>query len=141
MNETVNKKPSWWSGNWKWFVPVMALAAAIIAGLAIFGFVYSIFAVMKSSDAYKMSLSYARENEAAVKLFGGKIEPGWYLSGNIHVSGSSGNAELAIPVQCGAKSGWLYVEAVKSAGQWTILKLALEESGAGQRLVLIDRKK
>jgi hypothetical protein len=58
--------------------------------------------------------------------------------GNINVNGSSGHADLAIPVSGPEGSGTIYVVASKSAaGQWTILRLVVEVKETNERIDLL----
>ncbi|MFH0888435.1 MAG: cytochrome c oxidase assembly factor Coa1 family protein [Planctomycetota bacterium] len=138
MSEEVVEKHNWWIRNWKWFVPVSILTAIIILCLICFAFVYFIFGIIKSTDAYKTSLKYAQENEEVIKTFGGKIEPKWYVIGSVRTVGLGGHASLQIPVSYGNKSGNVYVEADKETGVWTIKKLIVQADDTGKRLTLID---
>jgi hypothetical protein len=132
------KKPNWLGRNWKWFIPVAALAAIISIGLVAAIFIYSIFGIIKSTDAYKMSVKYAQENEEVTKAFGGEIKPGWFVLGSVHTSGPGGYASLQIPISNGDKTGTIYVEAAKGDGIWTIKKLSVEVNDTKERLTLID---
>ena len=58
--------------------------------------------------------------------------------GNINVNGSSGHADLAIPVSGPEGSGTIYVVASKTAaGQWTISRLVVDVKATNQRIDLI----
>jgi hypothetical protein len=70
---------------------------AIFTGLAAL-IVTVVFGMLKSSDAYQGALARARADPAVVMALGSPIEEGWFVMGNINISGSSGEADLAIPV-------------------------------------------
>ena len=59
--------------------------------------------------------------------------------GNINVNGSSGHADLAIPVSGPEGSGTIYDVASKSAaaGQWTILRLVVDVKATNERIDLL----
>lgn len=138
MNTIPVPPPNWWSRNWKWFVPTlvvtgMALIAAFI--LAIMSFV---FGLMKSSEPYQTGLSRARADAAVVATLGEPITPGYFVQGNINTSGSSGEANLAIPLKGSRGAATLYVEASKQAGEWQYETLVVALDEGGQRIDLRD---
>lgn len=138
MNASTVPKSSWWSRNWKWFVPVLAavmlaLFAAFIA--AIFAFV---FGMMKSSEPYQMALTRAAANPQIVQALGEPIESGYFVQGNINTNGLSGEAALAIPLKGPKGAAKVYVEATRSAGQWDYKTLVVQIEGGNQRIDLLE---
>ena len=69
------------------------------------------------------------EDRRAQAELGTPITAGFFVSGNINVYGSSGNADLGIPVKGPLGSGTVYVVARKSAGRWSYqtMELRVEE--------------
>ncbi|HJW08556.1 MAG TPA: cytochrome c oxidase assembly factor Coa1 family protein [Holophagaceae bacterium] len=132
-------RTSWWTRNWKWFVPVGCLSLFVILG----GFVVLImsfaFGMMKQSDAYKLALARAKASPAVTEALGSPIHEGTFTSGNVNVNGPSGSAELAIPISGPKAKGTLYLEAQKSTGVWTFSKLVVEVAPSNQRIDLLAR--
>lgn len=127
---------SWWGRNWKWFVPTGCLT--LVAGFV--GFMVLILVVvmasMKSSEVYQEATRRA-ENDPAVTLALGKpIKTGLFTSGNISVSGATGEANLSIPISGPKGSGHIYAEATKSAGIWHYSALEVEVDGRSGRIDL-----
>ena len=134
------KPTTWWQRNWKWFVPVGCLGL-----LAIFiGFVglivTSVFGMMKSSDVYKDALAAARAEPAVEMALGTPIEEGLFVMGNINISGSSGQADLAIPISGPDDEATIYAVAEKSAGRWTFSTLVVEIKTTGEKIDLMKKK-
>ncbi len=122
---------SWFSRNWKWAVPLgcltgLALFIASIAALVLF-----VFGLVARSDVYQYALEHARSSPSVVEAMGEPVEPGWYVSGTINVTGASGNADIAIPISGPKGAGTLYVSARKLAGVWIydVLEVALDAGG------------
>ncbi len=132
-------KPNWWDRNWKWFVPVACLSALILLAGFVALLMTFVSGVMKSSDAYKQALVRAKANPAVVEALGSPIQDGFFSSGNIHITGPSGNAELAIPISGPKGSGTIYLEAHKSAGEWSFSKLVVEIKASGERIDLLAK--
>jgi hypothetical protein len=61
-----------------------------------------------------------------------------FVTGNIHVSGASGDAGLSIPLSGPNGEATLFVEARKSAGRWTYSTLIVEIKATQQRIDLLE---
>lgn len=95
--------------------------------IAFIGVIFAlVFGLIKSSDAYEIAMSELRQNEQAIAILGEPIEEGFFTSGSINTSGSSGQADLSIPVSGPKGKGKVFVLATKSMGQWEINQLVLE---------------
>jgi cytochrome oxidase complex assembly protein 1 len=137
MEQTPVRK-GWWSRNWKWFVPVgcLGVIVAIVVVIAIIATL--IFGAIKSNDVYKTALEKASTNRTVISELGQPVEGGWLVSGSISVSGSTGDADLAIPISGPKKSGTIYAVAQKSAGEWKFSRLEVEVEGGTSRINLMD---
>lgn len=120
----------WWDRNWKWFLPVGCLGALIVMAGFLGGIAAFVFGIIKHSDVYKESLAQAQANPAVTQILGQPIKEGFFIYGSIHVSGPSGEADVAIPISGPKGSGTIYAVATKRAGIWhfTILEVAVEGS-------------
>jgi len=129
-------RKGWWGRNWKWFVPSGCLTILLLA--AGFGFliVTIVFGAMKSSDAYKAALSKTKADPRVVSALGSPITDGFYVLGKTNVSGTSGQADMTVPISGPKGKGTIYFVASKFAGQWTFSKLMVEIADTGQRIDL-----
>jgi hypothetical protein len=127
---------SWWHRNWKWFVPVSVGSVVVFFGFIML-IVSFVFGLMKSSDAYKEALAIAESNPYVQEALGYPLEDGLLVMGNITVNGSSGHADLAIPVSGPDGKGTLYVLASKSAGRWRFQRLVLDIEATHERIDLM----
>ncbi len=129
---------NWWQRNWPWFVPTgclgLLLAFVLFAG-AIFMLVMS---VMKSSDAYKTAVQRAETNPRVAEALGSPLRGGMFVTGNVNASGSSGKADLAIPLTGPRGKGTLYTVATKSEGTWTYTTLRMKLDGTDRTIDLLD---
>jgi hypothetical protein len=101
----------------------------------IFGIV---FGAMKSSDAYKTALARAKADPRIVSALGSPITDGYFVSGKTNVNGSSGQADMTVPISGPKGKGTIYFVASKFAGEWTFSKLMVEVADTGQRIDLIQ---
>jgi Cytochrome oxidase complex assembly protein 1 len=138
MNQTM--QTTWLGRNWKWLVPTVCLTGLlVIAGF--FGLVfYGVSSMIKSSDAYQMALQRAKADPKVVSALGEPIVEGFFSSGNINESGSSGSADLSIPVSGPKGEAEIYVIAKKSAGKWTFSDLLVEIKKTEDRIDLLQEK-
>lgn len=128
---------TWWSRNWKWFVPVGCLSSIFLFAAFIALTMSFVFGMMKSSDAYSQGLAKTKASPAVVEALGVPIKEGYFTSGSINERGSSGNAELAIPISGPKGSGTIYLEARKSAGGWSFSQLVVEIEKSNKRIDLL----
>jgi hypothetical protein len=96
-----------------------------------------VFGMMKSSEPYQHAVALASHDARVSAQLGAPITPGWFASGSINVSGSGGDAEMAIPLKGPAGHGTVYVVAKKSAGEWRYQRLEVEIEGAPGRVNLL----
>ncbi len=133
----VPARKGWFSRNWKWLVPTLLI---IFLGLplAILGMV---FAAIKNSDAAKESFLRAQSNSLLVERIGSPIEEGSLVAGSINVAGSSGDADLSIPISGPKGKATVYVTARKIADTWNYIQMiaAIESSGEKIDLLAGDR--
>ena len=129
---------NWWNRNWKWFVPVGCLGSLILFVGFIALIVCLVFGMMKSSDVYKQALAKAKARPAVQATIGTPIEEGLLITGNINVSGPSGQANLSIPISGPDGKATIYLVAAKSAGQWSFSTLVVEIKQTRQRIDLLE---
>ena len=89
--------------------------------LALFvgGVVTLAFGFMKSSEPYQHAVTIASSNPDVVRELGRPLVPGWYVTGNFNLSGTSGETDMAIPLKGALRRGTVYVVAKKKNGIWT----------------------
>jgi hypothetical protein len=131
------RKPTWFSRNWKWLVPSGCLSGLVVAGAFVAIVLSIVFASMRSSDAYRQAVDRAKGSPAVTEALGTPIEEGLFVSGNVSVNGPTGSASLSIPLSGPRGEGKLFVEAKKSAGEWTFSVLVFEAGATKERTSLL----
>jgi hypothetical protein len=129
---------SWFSRSWKWFVPTLILGLVLLLALFVGGLLTFVFGLLKSSEPYQHAVAIASSNPDVVRELGAPIAPGWYVSGNINVSESSGEANLAIPLNGSLHRGTVYAIAKKTDGVWTYTKLRIVVEGNESPIELLQ---
>jgi hypothetical protein len=129
---------NWWERHWRWFVPVSCLTLlllGVIAILAIFGIV---FGALKSSDAYTEAVALARQHPEVREVLGEPIEEGFFVQGSVNISGTSGDADLTVPLEGPKGKAKLYIVATRFAGTWEFERLVLRMTETGQSIDLLE---
>lgn len=108
------------------------LLLLVVVGVA--SIVSLVMGSIKKSGAFQEALEKARSHPAAVAALGEPIVSGFFITGSIHVEGSSGEANLSIPLRGPRGKGTLYVEATKRADRWEFALLELEVTGQVERI-------
>jgi hypothetical protein len=127
-------RQGFWKRNWKWMVPVGCLSVMGCCGCGAGAIVVGVFGVMKQSDVYQQALAEVRKDPEVANALGRPIEAGWWLTGNIQTSGSSGHADIAVPVSGPKAGGTMYVRAVKQGSRWKFTRLAVEVDGRREQI-------
>lgn len=131
------QQPGWWSRNWKWFVPTGCCLTPLVLGGALAAFIILVvFGALKQTDVYQTAVARAKADQRVTNALGTPIEEGWFLSGNTNVNGSSGDADLSIPISGPKGKGTIYTVATKSAGEWTYSKLVVKIDSTGETIDL-----
>jgi Cytochrome oxidase complex assembly protein 1 len=120
---------SWFSRNWKWFVPTLVLGLVLLIAAAVGALLTFVFGLLKSSEPYQHAVAVASSNPDVVRELGAPIAPGWFASGSIQVSANSGDANLSIPLNGKLRHGTVYVVAKKTDGVWSYDKLEMLVEG------------
>jgi len=124
-----NQPKSWLSRHLGLALGLGCFSLLILGAGFVVGILMVVTTAMKSSDAYSVALSTASASPAVVAELGKPVMPGWFISGSIHVSGSSGHADMSIPVSGPVRSGKINVVADKVAGTWSFSVLNVVPEG------------
>lgn len=128
---------SWWARNWKWAVPSVVLGVALVFVIVGGAALLLVSSSYRSSWAYSNAVELAGSNAEVAAALGEPVEPGWWVTGAISVSGQSGGADLTIPLRGSRERGTLYVVAEKPAGEWLFTTAEVEVPGRQERIDLL----
>jgi hypothetical protein len=113
------------------------VAIVLLMVLAFGALISSIFIGLKHSDAYQLAVQTVQADAKLEHVLGKPIHSG-FPTGNLEVSGGSGNADMSFHVAGPRSKGTVYFTATKHLGQWRITEMAFEEDGSGKRIPLIE---
>jgi hypothetical protein len=128
---------NWWQRNWKWFVPAGCVSLLLLLTLFVGGIMVFVFGMMKSSDPYKTAIERAKANTEVTEALGTPVSEGMFVSGNISVTGGSGNVDFSIPISGPKGKATIYVVGTKSEDQWNYSKMNARIEGTGTDIDLL----
>jgi hypothetical protein len=130
-------QPSWFSRNKKWFIPTVIVVPILLIALFVGGILALVFGMMKSSEPYQHAVAAASADTRVIAQLGAPVTTGWFAGGNINISGSSGTADLSIPLNGPQRHGTVYVVARESGGVWRYQRLEVRIEGVPERINLL----
>jgi hypothetical protein len=134
MAETEGR--SWLSRHVAWLAPTVVLSAvALFAGLAFVALQF-FFGLMKSCEACQEAIARAKANPSVQAALGTPVEDGLFVTGKISLSGTSGSADVRIPLSGPKGKAGIFVVASRSGGIWSYSTLVVAVDGTGERIDL-----
>lgn len=130
-------KKNWLAAHWKSTLAVGCLGLIALIVTFIAGIFFLVESSIKNTPAYTEALARAQANPVVAEKIGQPLHAGWFISGSINISGSSGNADFSVPISGPKGKGTLYVVAKKSAGRWQFETLQAEIEGNSERIDLL----
>jgi hypothetical protein len=115
-----------------------ALMGLLVLVVFVGALVVGIFSMIGRADAVTLAMEQARANDQVKERLGEPLEKGLFVTGNINVSGGSGDAQLSIPVSGPKGKGTLYIVAKKSMGLWKAQALQLAGEKDSYRIDLLQ---
>jgi len=76
--------------NWARASLVMIIAAVLLF--------MPMFSMLRNNGSVELAMQEIQANERIISTMGEPIELGWFVTGNINTSGTTGSADLAIPI-------------------------------------------
>ena len=98
--------------------------------------IVTVFSAIKSNDAYKKAVARAKADPRVTAALGTPIKEGLFVSGSTKVNGASGKSDLSIPIHGPNGAATIYVNAIKSAGEWRYRTIIVKIAKTGQKIDL-----
>jgi hypothetical protein len=131
-------KKSWLEHNARWKIPLGCLTLIFLMGVSVTILFTVLITSFHNSDAYKQALARAAENSQVRAQMGEPIKPSWFISGQLNVNGSTGNANFSIPIAGPKGKGSIRAVAYKSAGVWRFTYLQVSIDGQPKNIDLLS---
>jgi hypothetical protein len=122
-------KKSWLEQNPYWKIPFGCLTLIFLIALFVVVLMTVITTSLRNSDVYKQALAQAASNSQVRLQIGEPLKPAWLISGQLNVSGSTGNANLSIPISGPRGKGTIRAIANKTGRVWRFTYLQISVDG------------
>ena len=129
---------SWIEQHPNWKIPLGCLTLFLLIAVFVLCLMAVITSAFRSSDVYKQAVAKAGENQQVRNLIGEPVKPAWLISGQLNVSGSTGNANLSIPISGPRGKGTIRAVAFKNAGVWRFTVLQVNVEGQSESIDLLS---
>jgi hypothetical protein len=124
---------SWIERHPHWKIP----AGFLLLVLFVAGVLVLVEVAFQNSEVSKQAAAIARANPQVRQLLGEPITVGTIILGNIHINGSAGHAELAIPISGPKGKGVIHAVANERAEVWRFAFLRVSIEGLGEPIGLL----
>jgi hypothetical protein len=125
---------SWLERRPYWKIPAGFLMLLLFAA----GVLTLVEVAFQHSEVSKQAAARARENPRVSQLLGEPIVVGRIILGNIHIKGSVGHADLAIPISGPNGKGVIRAVANKRAEGWRFTFLQVDVDGQDRPIDLLS---
>ncbi|GHD10427.1 cytochrome c oxidase assembly factor Coa1 family protein [Tianweitania populi] len=114
----------------------LVVLLSIAAGV---GLVFGTMAIMRSSDAYQMTLDAARSDPRVAQALGDDFSASSFFTGGVSTNGDgTGGAGFNIPVSGSKGSGTIFSQLHRDADVWKIDRLAVTIDGQEPIVIVED---
>jgi hypothetical protein len=120
-----------------WKIPIACFVLTFLVGAFAATLLLVVEGSFHHSDVFAQAMARAGENAQVRSQIGVPLKAGWLISGNLNLSGSSGSAELSIPIAGSHHKGSIHLVAVKSAGTWRFKQLLVNVAGQTEVIDLL----
>lgn len=108
-------------------IPLGCLTLVLLMAFFGMGVLLIVTVSFRSSDVYNQAMVKARANAQVRQELGEPIKAGWFIAGQLNVSGSTGNADFSIPIKGPRDRGRIRVVAHKNqVWRFTCLQVYVE---------------
>jgi hypothetical protein len=129
---------SWLDRHARWKIPL----GCLIVVLLLCAFVAALFTILdisfRNSVVYREALDRAGRSPEVVSRIGEPLKPGRVLQGQLNVSGSTGSANMAIPVTGPRGKATIVLNARKVGGAWVFRTLCVQFDGQSGAVNLLE---
>jgi hypothetical protein len=122
-------KRSWLERNPLWKIPLGFLTLIFLGSVLATILVTVIITSFHNSDVYQLVWAKAAENSQVREQIGEPMTAAWFIFGQLNVNGSTGTANLSIPISGPKGKGSIRAVAYKSAGVWRFTYLQVSIDG------------
>ena len=130
----------WLDRHPMWKIPLGCLTLFFLGAVFVTVLFTVITASFRSSDVFKQAMARAAASPEVRAQIGEPIRAARLMSGHLNVNGSTGDADLSIPISGPRGKAVIHAVAVKSGGVWrfSVLQVNVEGQPEGVDLLSIQ---
>ena len=129
---------SWLEQHPRWKIPLGCLTLIFLIGVFVTVLLTIITTSFHSSDVYQQAMAKATENLQVREQIGEPVQSAWFITGQLHVNGSSGNADFSIPISGPRGKGLIRAVAYKTGGIWRFTYFQVSVEGQPGNIDLLS---
>jgi hypothetical protein len=96
--------------------------------------------IMKSNEAYEMTMDSIRSDERVTAAIGADLSDSYWIGGKVSVNADgTGEAKLDIPIEGENGTGSAISHAVRNGGKWDMRLLFVRVNGSDAPIVLVNK--
>lgn len=100
--------------------------------------VFSLPRILKSSDAYGLTMSAVQSDQEVIRAIGQDIHDSFWIFGRLTVNDNgTGSANFSIPIHGDKGSGTVLSQAAREGNRWTIKQLMVKVNGKEKPIIII----
>lgn len=100
--------------------------------------VFSMPRILKSSDAYGLTMRAVQSDQEVIRAIGPEIHDSFWIFGQVTVNyNGTGNANYSIPIHGEKGSGTVISQATREGNRWTIRQLIVNVDGQQKPIIII----
>jgi Cytochrome oxidase complex assembly protein 1 len=122
-------KRGWLEHHARWKIPLGCVTLIFLIGVFATILLTVVVTSFHNSEAYKQALARAAGNSQVRQQMGEPMKPSWFISGQLQGNGSTGNANLSIPISGAKGKGSIRAVAYQSGGVWRFTYLQVSIDG------------
>jgi hypothetical protein len=145
MNNELIVKKSWWTSNWKWFLPISLLLFLLLFGFLlssnIVGNITNIAQGYSDPSLYKEAIVLANSNKRVQELIG-DIEPidqFAILEGNTIYSNNNNTVALSIRIKGKKGKGKMDILAERNGTVWKYQKINIRVKNPKEEIQILKK--
>ncbi len=89
-----------------------------------------VFGAIKSTDVYRRARATAEKDPRVIEVLGSPVHAGLWVSGNVHILGSRGEADIEFPIRGSKEQARVHAVATRDRGGWHYSELTVRPRNA-----------
>jgi Cytochrome oxidase complex assembly protein 1 len=130
-------KRGWFERHPAWKIPIGCFILILLGGASLGQVFLLVESSFHHSEVYAQAMARAGEDMQVRTQMGTPLTAAWLVCGNLNFKGSSGYADLSIPITGSRQKGRIRAVAVKGAGTWRFKQLVVNVEGQTENIDLL----